>query len=90
MGVSSGAQGALSAPFFAERYGSKHFGSIKSMASFIMVLMTAISPALLGWLIDAGYSMNSLAVGGAMFALTVVSIAVLASRSKRISTVETN
>lgn len=70
-GIALGAHGAISAPFYAERYGNKHFASIKSLASFILVVMTAISPIIFGWLIDQGRSMNSLALGGATYALLV-------------------
>ena len=81
MGISSGAQGALSAPFYSERYGTRHFGSIKSLASFAMVIMSAISPVLLGWLIDIGISMNTLLLGGSLYAFAIISISALAAHN---------
>lgn len=80
MGVSTGAQAAISAPFYAERYGNQHFASIKSLASFIMVVMTAVSPIVIGWFIDQGTSINTLAVGGAVYALVVSGVGYLAYR----------
>jgi MFS family permease len=75
MGCSTAAQGALSAPFFAERYGNKHFASIKSLASFIMVFATAISPIILGVFIDNGVSIDVLARSSAIYAFIVTVVA---------------
>lgn len=80
MAVSSGAQAALAAPFLAERYGNKHFGSIKSLGIFTMVLMSAISPVLIGWLIDRGVSIDSLALSFSIYAFVVFGLAYLAYR----------
>jgi len=67
MAISSAAQSITSAPFFAERYGSKNLGAIKSLGTFMMVMMSAISPAVLGWGIDSGIRMDTLAVCGAVY-----------------------
>jgi MFS family permease len=78
MSISSASQGTIAAPFFAERYGSKNLGAIKSLGTFMMVMMSAISPAILGWCIDRGVSMDSLAVGGAVYVALTSSMALLA------------
>jgi predicted MFS family arabinose efflux permease len=80
MGLSTGAQAAISAPFYAERYGNKHFASIKSLASFVMIVTTGTSPIILGWMIDRGVSINTLAFYGAIYALVVTIIGYSASR----------
>lgn len=80
MGCSTASQAALSAPFFAERYGNKYFASIKSLASFIMVFTTAISPVILGLFIDRGVSIDVLARWSAGYALLVTLMAYLAYR----------
>lgn len=80
MAVSTGAQAALSAPFLAERYGNKHFGSIKSLGTFTMVFMSALSPVLIGWCIDRGVSMNHLALGFAVYAFVIAALAYIAYR----------
>jgi sugar phosphate permease len=80
MGISTGAQAAISAPFYAERYGNKYFASIKSLASFVMIVTTGTSPIVLGWLIDRGVSMDTLAFSGAVYALIVTIIGYSASR----------
>jgi len=45
-----------------------------------MVITTATSPIILGWFIDQGVSMNTLAFYGAVYALIVTSIGYSASR----------
>ena len=80
MAVSTGAQAALSAPFLAERYGNKYFGSIKSLGTFTMVLMSAISPVLIGWFIDRGVSIDNLARSFSLYAFVIFGLAYLAYR----------
>jgi len=80
MAVSTGAQAALSAPFLAERYGNQYFGSIKSLGTFTMVLMSAISPVLIGWFIDRGVSIDTLARNFSVYAFVIFGLAYLAYR----------
>lgn len=80
MSMSSAAQGTTSAPFFAERYGSKNLGAIKSLGTFMMVLMSAISPAMLGWGIDSGIRMDTLAKIGAVYVAITSAMAFYAYR----------
>ena len=74
MAVSTGTQGALGAPFFSQRYGNKHFASIKSLGAFVMILMTASSPIALGWFIDKGININTLAAFAAAYAFAATGI----------------
>lgn len=53
-GAVSGMTGAITPPFWAEVYGVKHLGSIKAVATAVMIFASALSPALYGWLFDAG------------------------------------
>ena len=80
MAISTGAQGALASPFFAERYGNKNFASIKSLGAFAMMIMTASSPILLGWLIDRGFTINTLAASSAVYAFIATLISYSAYR----------
>lgn len=63
MGLSVGTYSTLAAPFFSEKYGNKHLGAIKSLSTSVMVFASAISPVIMGWLIDRGVSMDSMALG---------------------------
>lgn len=62
MGITSGAAATITAALWAEIYGVSHLGSIRAMATALMVCSTALSPATLGWFIDGGVSMNTLAL----------------------------
>ena len=80
LGLSTGIQTTLSAPFWAELYGSQYLGSIKSLASATIVFGTALTPVLMGWLIDIGTSIDSLAVYSALYIIIAMGLAVLARR----------
>ena len=65
-GVTVGFQSTVTTPFWSEMYGSKHLGSIKSLGASAMVFCTALSPFVIGWYIDRGTSMDTLAIGAAI------------------------
>jgi len=52
MGVSSGLYFTGLSALWAELYGARHLGSIKSMTNAIMVFSSAIGPALVGTLLE--------------------------------------
>jgi MFS family permease len=79
-GVTVGFQSTVSAPFWAEMYGSKHLGSIKSIGAAIMVFCTAVSPFLFGWLIDLRVSIESLAIASAGYIFLTSLLAYYACR----------
>lgn len=54
MGLTAGAGKAIPTAFWAEFFGTRHLGAIKSMAAAIMVLGSALGPGITGYLIDAG------------------------------------
>ncbi len=81
-GITVGLQSTVTAPFWSEMYGSKHLGSIKSLGSAAMVFGTALSPIILGWYIDIGTSMDSLAMGGAVYIFLTSALAGYACRLK--------
>ncbi|PRY93140.1 MFS-type transporter involved in bile tolerance (Atg22 family) [Hasllibacter halocynthiae] len=53
--LTTGANHTVVAAFWAERFGTRHLGAIRAMASAIMVLGSALGPWLTGALIDAGH-----------------------------------
>ncbi len=77
-GITVGFQSTVSAPFWAEMYGSKHLGSIKSLGTAMMVFCTAVSPFLFGWLIDNGVSIDILAMASAVYVFLTSSLAYFA------------
>jgi MFS family permease len=63
LGVSTGVNATLPAAFWAEFYGTRYIGSIKAMASAIMVLGSAIGPGVTGYLITAGLGLETQMLG---------------------------
>lgn len=59
MGASSGANGTLYAAVWAELYGTRNLGGIKSIATAAMVLGSGIGPGITGFFIDKGYDFPS-------------------------------
>jgi predicted MFS family arabinose efflux permease len=73
--LTSGVSFTASVAMWAELYGVRHIGAIKSLASAIMVFASALGPAFMGVLFDAGVSMSVVCL---MFALyTVVGTALI-------------
>lgn len=54
-GLAAGLSATLTGAIWAELYGTRHVGSIRSVAISIMVFSTAASPFLFGVLFDAGW-----------------------------------
>ena len=53
-GVGQGLMATATSTFWAEYFGSRHIGSIKSVIAAVMVFGSAIGPGITGWLIDLG------------------------------------
>ncbi|MGB0798525.1 MAG: MFS transporter, partial [Planktomarina sp.] len=59
IGLSSGANATLPNAFWAEFYGTKHLGAIKSAAAAAMVFGSAIGPYITGISIDSGIPLTT-------------------------------
>jgi MFS family permease len=66
-GITVGFQSTVTAPFWSEMYGNQHLGAIKSLGAAAMVFCTAVSPIVIGWQIDVGTSMDTLAAAAALY-----------------------
>lgn len=70
-GIMQGANATVPVSFWSEVFGTRHIGAIKALAVGVMVLGSALGPAVTGYFIDQGYPfpdqmmMISLAVLGA-------------------------
>jgi MFS family permease len=83
MGLSSGISYSVVGGTWAERYGVKHLGAIRSLVTVVMVISTALAPPFLGLLIDGGVSMQTLTTGLAGYTVAA-SILVLGLREGRL------
>ncbi len=58
IGFTMGFAGATSGALWAELYGTTHLGAIRSITIAVMVFATAVSPGLVGVLLDAGVGLE--------------------------------
>ena len=80
--ATSGFSMTIVGALWAEIYGIETIGSIRALSSALMVLASALSPAIMGWLIDGGVTMEDMAwmalvyvgVGTVLLAFASVSI----------------
>ena len=79
-GITSGWTVTVMGPFWAELYGVLHLGSIKALGSALSVFASALSPFLLGWLIDINLSIDNLALGSAVYIVLASIVAAFAFR----------
>lgn len=81
MGLSMGASIPVNNSVWAELYGTKYLGEIKSLSTSIVVLSTALSPWLLGIMIEAGWDIITLMWGGAIHALVSIPLLIPVMKS---------
>jgi len=62
-GATSGASGTVLGTLWAELYGVRHLGGIRALVTACSVVASALSPVLLGALLDIGVSIEALALG---------------------------
>lgn len=64
LGVTMGMSGAVQTALWAELYGTRYLGAIKSMLASLMVVSTAASPAIVGFVLERGRGLEGLLLGG--------------------------
>ena len=83
IGVSHGFSAPLPGAFWAEHYGTKNLGAIKSLAAAMMVLGSALGPWITGGLIDRGVHIGDQFLGFAAFFTVTSALAALGIRLSR-------
>ena len=86
IGVSNGLANILGSSTWAEIYGVKYIGSIKALTTAFMVFSTAFGTAVFGFLIDMGFTIESISFVGAAY--VVISLALLILIRKKIEPVK--
>lgn len=76
-GLTAGSLGTMGAAFWAEAYGLRHLGAIRAMITSLGVFSTAASPVTMGWLIDAGFTMDTLAIASVVYMVLAAALAAL-------------
>jgi MFS family permease len=81
MGISSGLYFTGLSALWAELYGPKHLGAIKSLTNAIMVFASALGPALVGGLLEWGLSFTLILLLLAAYCLLATALLVYALRT---------
>ncbi|NQU58198.1 MAG: MFS transporter [Rhodospirillales bacterium] len=82
-GLTAGIISTFTGAFWAEAYGTRHLGAIRALATALMVFSSALSPVIMGLLIDIDVSMNTIAIACAGYCLVGTGVAVFSSRLYR-------
>ena len=80
-GIGMGANITLITAIWAEIYGTAHLGAIRALVWALVVLASAFAPAGLGWLFDAGVTIEAAALLCLAYALFASAIATVLPRS---------
>ncbi|MGF1631511.1 MAG: MFS transporter [Kiloniellaceae bacterium] len=83
LGVTTGSSAVLLGALWAELYGVTHLGAIRAFATSAMVFSTGLAPAFMGVLIDHGLTMESIALGCAVYCLLTSGLALFAEQAGR-------
>jgi len=81
MGISSGLYFTGLSALWAELYGARHLGAIKSLTNAVMVFASALGPALVGTLLEWGASFTAISILLAAFCLLATAMLVYALRT---------
>jgi MFS family permease len=80
IGITTGSLQTFFGAFWAEAYGTRHLGGIRALATALMVLSSALSPVIMGLLLDIDISMNSIALACAGYCVFGAIISIFSSR----------
>jgi predicted MFS family arabinose efflux permease len=81
LGLTSGLAFTGFSALWAELYGARHLGAIRSLASAISVFASALGPVTVGLLLDAGMKMETICLGFAAYCFGATMMLVQALRS---------
>src|SRR3546814_14382383 len=73
-GATSGFGSTVLGTLWAELYGVRHLGAVRALVTACSVVARALSPVLLGVLLDLGVTIEALAIGCAAYAALGVAI----------------
>ncbi|MDF1792089.1 MAG: MFS transporter [Thalassobaculaceae bacterium] len=86
-GATSGASSTLLGTLWAEIYGVRHLGAIRALITACSVVSSALSPALMGWGLDAGISIEAIALACAVYLAAAIGVLLTLFSGARASTV---
>jgi MFS family permease len=82
-GLTTGASTVLISAAWADTFGVRHLGKVRSITASLTVLSTAIAPVWAGWLLDGGWSVLAIALSAAAIAAVSGLLALIPARELR-------
>lgn len=79
-GVSVGMSRVVLGALWAEWYGVRHLGAIRALVAALMVMASAASPVLFGWMIDLGITMDAILLMSTGYAVISIVLILIAGR----------
>jgi hypothetical protein len=83
LGTTTGIGAVLMGALWPELYGTTHLGAIRAFATSAMVFGTGLSPAIMGFFIDRGVAMETIALASALYCLLASGLALFAVQAGR-------
>lgn len=74
-GLSGGMFGVVQNVLWAELYGTKHLGAVKSLITSTSIFAAALAPAVMGWLLDSGWTMRLIALASLAYIVLAILLA---------------
>jgi sugar phosphate permease len=81
-GVSFGMSRVVLGALWAEWYGVRHLGAIRALVAALMVIASAASPVLFGWMIDHGITIDAILMMSTAYLVVSIAMIVIAGRLK--------
>ena len=78
IGLGAGLTQIISSSVWSELYGVAHIGSIRAFGTAVMVLSSGLAPAIMGLSMDAGVTMETIALTSAVYCLFASLLATMA------------
>lgn len=79
-GIGIGMSRVVIAAIWAERYGVVHLGAIRALVAALMVIASALSPVIMGWLLDAGMAIDAMLLLCVAYYVVCIVLLVVAER----------
>lgn len=81
-GATSGLRQTIAPVMWTEFGGTRHIGAIRSMAATISVFASALGPPAMGWMMDAGIRLDTMAIGTVIILIAAIGLTWVACRAQ--------
>jgi MFS family permease len=83
VGISGGVNPTVSNALYAETYGTRNLGSVRSVFTFVMIISTAAGPVVYSTFLDSGFTFNHIHLGMVALILVYIGVIILVLNKKR-------